>query len=62
MHAVPRHGIPSFKSLPKDSGVSCVGRLSGRSLVQQQPQHIRICILKRCKTNYTLLVVYESIG
>ena len=34
MHAASRHGTPSLASLPKDGGVSCFGRLSGRSPIQ----------------------------
>ena len=34
MHAASRHGTPSLTSLPKDGGVSCFGRSSGRSPIQ----------------------------
>ena len=34
MHAASRHGTPSLRSLPKDGGVSCFGRSSGRSPIQ----------------------------
>ena len=34
MHAASRHETPSLTSLPKDSGVSCFGRSSGRSPIQ----------------------------
>ena len=30
MHAASRKGTPSLTSLPKDGGVSCFGRSSGR--------------------------------
>ena len=34
MHAASRHGTPSLTPLPKDGGVSCFGRSSGRSPIQ----------------------------
>ena len=34
MHAASRHGTPGLTSLPKDDGVSCFGRSSGRSPIQ----------------------------
>ena len=34
MHAASKHGTPSLTSLPKDGGVSCFGRSSGRSPIQ----------------------------
>ena len=34
MHAASGHGTPSLTSLPKDDGVSCFGRSSGRSPIQ----------------------------
>ena len=34
MHASSRHGTPSLTSLPKDGGVSCISRSSGRSPIQ----------------------------
>ena len=34
MHAASRHGTPSLTSLPKDGGVSCFARSSGRSPIQ----------------------------
>ena len=34
MQAASRHGTPSLKSLPKDGGVSCCSRSSGRSPIQ----------------------------
>ena len=34
MHAASRHETASLTSLPKDGGVSCFGRSSGRSLIQ----------------------------
>ena len=34
MHAASGHGTPSLTSLPKDDGVSCFGRSSGRSSIQ----------------------------
>ena len=34
MHAAPRHGTATLTSLPKDGGVSCFGRSSGRSPIQ----------------------------
>ena len=39
MHAASRHGFPSLTSLPKDGGVSCFGRLSGKSSIQLLPFH-----------------------
>ena len=35
MHAASRHGTPSLTSLPKDDGVSCFGRSSGRSPIRK---------------------------
>ena len=34
MYATSRHGTPNLTSLPKDGGVSCFGRLSGKFPIQ----------------------------
>ena len=34
MYAATRYGTPSLTSLPKDGGVSCSGRLTGKSPIQ----------------------------
>ena len=42
MHAVSRHGTPSLTSLPKDGGVSCFSRSSGRSPIQLPTVHSHV--------------------
>ena len=39
MHAASRHGAPSLASLPKDGGLSCFGRSSGRSPKMQLAEY-----------------------
>ena len=34
VHAASKHGIPSLASHPKDGGVGCFERLTGKSSIQ----------------------------
>ena len=43
MHAASRHATPSLTSLPKDGGVSCVGRSSERKVAHPVSEHKHPC-------------------
>ena len=61
MHAASRHGIPSLTSLPKDGGVSCFGRSSGRSPIQFLTVHSHAFFLP-CLTSVKLTELAGPLG
>ena len=52
MHAASRHETRSLTYLPKDGGVSCLGRLSGRSPIQLW--RVRVQVELGPNNNYNL--------
>ena len=62
MHAASRYKTSSLASLPKDGGVSCFGRSSGRSPIHNHSQNLRdySSLPRQCKSNFAFDAWYRE--